>query len=174
MLKRWSIVMIVVALVALAAMPAGAAPAEKTSYIVAECSPDPYGPDPNPQSVERMEFPTPDRILVRGAVNIYYEYLLDDGVWTLIGENDTVANINATFPDFMGPAWGTFHYSDDGTIGEFFGTWSWGNSPSGRAAGKDADGRLLKVTLGMDPSPYSELPFGYCFVNEYVVIDPHA
>lgn len=167
MLKRWSIVMIVVALVALAAMPAGAAPADKTSYIVAECA------DPgNPQSVEAMEFPNPDRILVRGAENIYYEFLYDGVGWVEIGENDTVANINATFPEFMGPAWGTFHYFDDGTIGEFFGTWSWGNSATGRASGMSDDGRLLMVTLGIDPTPYPLLEG--CFVNEYLVIDPHA
>ena len=167
MLRRWSIIMIVVALVALAAVPASAAPAEKTSYVVAEC------PDGgNPQSVERMEFPTPDRILIRGAVNVYYEYLLDDGDWVAIGRNDTVANINATFPEFVGPAWGTFHYSDNGTIGEFFGTWSWGNSASGHASGMSADGRLMKVTLGIDPTPYPLLEG--CLVNEYLIIDPHA
>ena len=168
MLKRWSIVMIVVALVALAAMPAGAAPAEKTSYIVAEC-PDMY----NPQSVERMEvLPNLDRILIRGAQNIYYEFLYNGTGWVEIGENDTVANINATFPDFVGPAWGTFHYSDNGTIGEFFGTWSWGNSASGHASGMSADGRLMKVTLGIDPTPYPLLEG--CLVNEYLIIDPHA
>lgn len=167
MLKRWSIVVIVLALVALMAIPASAAPAEKTSFIVAECA-----QPGNPQSVERFEFPNPGRVLVRGAHNVYDEYVLEGSVWTMVGVNNTVANIDATFPEFVGSAWGTFHYSDDGTVGEFFGTWSWGSSASGHASGKSADGRLLKVTLGIDPSPYP--PIGDCLVNEYMVIDPHA
>jgi hypothetical protein len=174
MLKRWSIVMIVVALVALAAMPAGAAPADKTSYIVAEC------PDlGNPQSVERFEFPNPDRLLIRGARNIYYEYLYDGVEWSTerIGENDTVANGDATFPGFVGPFWGTFHYFDypgPEMIGDFSGTWSWGNSLYGHASGRSADGRLLKVTLGLDPGGYPALPGPECIVNEFLVISPQG
>jgi hypothetical protein len=55
-------------------------------------------------------------------------------------------------------------------LGEFFGTWSWGNSASGHAQGRSADGRLLKITLGIDPTPYPSM--GDCLVNEYVVINP--
>lgn len=89
------------------------------------------------------------------------------------GTNVTVANGNAKLPDFNGPFWGTFDFQDDGTLGGFTGTWSWGNSAYGRASGKSMDGLLLKVTLGLDPTPYPALP-GECGVAEFLIIDPHG
>jgi hypothetical protein len=169
MLRRWSIGMIVVAFLVAAAIPAGAAPAEKVSYIVAECP-----QAGNPQSVDRFEFPTEDRVLIRGAQNIYDEYVLATGGWGHIGTNETVANGNATWPEFEGPFWGTFVFVDDGTIGSFEGTWSWGNSAYGRAVGKSDDGRLVKITLGLDPAGYPPLPEKDCGVTEFLVINPRG
>jgi hypothetical protein len=111
---------------------------------------------------------------MRGAHNAYDEYVLEGNAWRMIGENDTVANGNATFPDFVGPFWGMFDFEDDGTIGSFEGTWSWGNSAYGRASGKSDDGRLAKVTLGVDADGYPELPAEDCGVTEFLVINPHG
>lgn len=146
-----------------------AARAEKTSFIVAECP-----QDGNPKSVDRFEFPNLNHVLIRGAHNDYDEYVLDGSGWSWIGENHTVANGNATFPDFVGPFWGTFDFVDDGTIGSFEGTWSWGNSAYGRASGRSDDGTLIKVTLGLDADGYPELPAEDCGVTEFLVINPHG
>ena len=158
----------VVALVVAAAAPAGAVKAEKTSFIVAECA-----DEGNPLSVERFEFPNPDRVLIRGAENLYYEYVLEAGTWREIGTNLTYANGNATFPDFVGPFWGTFDFQDDGTIGDITGTWAWGMSALGRATGKTADGDLVKVTLGLDPADYPTIA-GDCGITEFEVLSPHG
>jgi len=163
------------AVIALAGIVVASAPtvsaarAEKTSFIVAECP-----QENNPQSVDRFEFPNPNRVLIRGAHNAYDEYVLEGNDWRLIGENNTMANGNATFPDFVGPFWGTFDFDDDGTIGSFEGTWSWGNSAYGRASGRSDDGRLAKVTLGVDADGYPELPAADCGLTEWLVINPHG
>ena len=155
-------------LVIAAASPAGAMKAEKTSFIVAEC------PDiDNPQSVERFEFPNPDRVLIRGAVNLYYEWVLEGDDWRAIGTNTTTANGNATLPEFEGPFWGTFDFDDDGTIGDITGTWAWGMSAYGRATGKTEDGDLVKITLGLDPADYpTDTNVQGCSLTEFTVIAP--
>lgn len=163
------VVLLLAGLVVAAASPAGAAAADKTVFIVAECS-----WAGNPQSVEQFEFPNPDRVRIRGANNIYDEYVFEEAGWRYIGENSTMANVNATWPEFEGSFWGTFDFTDDGTIGDFEGTWAWGGmSPFGRATGTSDDGKLLKVTLGLNPEPYLPLPAAECGVAEFLVIDPH-
>lgn len=157
----------VVALMVTAAAPAGAVKAQKTSFIVAEC-PD----EGNPLSVDRFEFPNPDRVLIRGAENLYHEFVLDGTTWVPIGTNRTFANGNATFPEFVGPFWGTFDFQDDGTIGDFTGTWAWGGSTYGTATGKSANGDHVKVTLGLDPSDYP--PIADCGITEFSVLTHHG
>lgn len=157
-------------LVIAAAAPAGAAKAEKTSFIVAECA-----DERNPISVDRFEFPNPDRVLIRGAQNLYYEWVLEGNDWREIGTNTTTANGNASLPDFEGPFWGTFDFEDDGTIGDVTGSWAWGMSAYGRATGRTADGDLVKITLGLDPADY---PYGPdvdgCLITEFLVISPRS
>ena len=174
----------VVALIVAAAAPAGAAKAEKTSYIVAECA-----DAGNPQNLIWAENPADweldggriwfskklDRVHIRGMVNLYHEYLWTESGWSEepIGSNATVANGNAAVTeefDFVGPFWGTFDFTDDGTIGDFSGTWSWGMSATGRATGTSDDGSLVKVTLGVDPTDYLPLPGDGCGVAEFMVI----
>jgi hypothetical protein len=158
----------VVALVVAAAAPAGAVQVDKTSFVVAECP-----AAGNPQSVDRFEFPNPDRVLIRGAVNLYTEYVLEGNAWREIGTNVTSANGNATFPDFVGPFWGTFDFHDDGTIGDFTGTWAWGMSAFGTATGKSIDGELVKITLGLNPADYPAITGG-CGITEFEVLSPHG
>ncbi len=157
-------------LIIAAASPAGAVKAEKTSFIVAEC------PDAaNPLSIDRFEHPTPDRVLIRGAVNLYHEWVLEGDDWREIGTNTTLANGNATFPEFEGPFWGTFDFDDDETIGATTGTWAWGMSEYGRATGKTSDGDLVKITLGLDPADYPSDPdIAGCGITEFTVISSNG
>jgi len=165
----WTAVIALAGIVVASAPTVSAARAEKDAYIVAECP-----QDGNPQSVERFEFPNPNdpnRVLIRGAHNIYNEFVLEDDGWSLVGENNTMANVNAS--ESFATIWGTFDW--DGNLGHFEGTWSWGNSAYGRASGRSDDGRLLKVTLGLDPSDYPHLDdcedYG---VTELLIISPHG
>ena len=160
----------VLALVVTAAAPAGAAKAEKTSFIVAECA------DPgNPQDFEVFEFPNPDRVRIRGAVNLYYEWVLEGATWREIGTNHTNSNVNATWPDFEGVFWGSFDFDDDGTIGDITGRYSWGSSTYGKGTGKTADGDLVKVTLGLDPANYPiNDDVDGCLLTEFLVISPQG
>ncbi len=164
----------VIAAIVLAGIASASAPtvnaerAQKASFIVAECA-----WEGNPLSVDRFEFPNLDRVLIRGANNVYDEYLLENNVWRQIGVNSTMANVNATFPDFVGTFWGTFDYTDDGSIGNFTGRWAFGNTDQGRAVGRSDDGRLLKVTLGLDPAGYPAPPTDACGIAEFMVIDPN-
>jgi hypothetical protein len=177
------VLLAVVALIVAAAAPAGAAKAEKTSYIVAECA-DAGNPQnliwaPNPADWEldggRIWFSTElDRVHIRGLENLYDEYLWTGSGWLLFGSNATVANGNAAVNEafeFIGPFWGTFDFTDDGTIGDFSGTWSWGMSATGRAVGTSDDGSLVKITLGVDAADYLPLPLEEgCGVTEFMVI----
>lgn len=168
-MRRIVLFVTVMALVGVVSVPAGAAPVEKTTYTVAECA----DPD-NPQAVAEFEYLADmSRVRVRGAVNLYHEFVLEAGSWTLIGTNTTVANGNAAFPSFEGPFWGTFDFEDDGTIGDFEGTWSWGMSEFGHASGRSDDGRLLKVTLGLAGDGLPEIPYpdpDACGITEFTVI----
>ena len=167
-MRRTTLVIMLFALVALvvtAAAPAGAVRAEKKSFIVAECS-----DVNNPLSFDRFEFPNPDRVLIRGAHNLYYEYVLEGTDWREIGTNNTNSNGNATYPEFVGPFWGTFDFDDDGTIGDITGTWAWGMSQYGRATGKTADGHPVKITLGLNPADYPAAPDSGCLIAEFTVM----
>ncbi len=159
----WTAVIALAGIVVASAPTVSAARAEKDAYIVAEC---PTGGDPP----ERFEFPNPNRVLIRGAHNVYDEYLLEDTEWSLVGVNNTMANVNAS--ESFATIWGTFDW--DGNLGHFEGTWSWGNSAYGRASGRSDDGRLLKVTLGLDPSDYPPLDCEDYGVTELLIISPHG
>ena len=172
-MRRTTLVITLFALIALvvtAAAPAGAVKAEKTSFIVAECA------DPgNPQSVDVFEFPNPDRVRIRGAVNLYYEWVLEGTTWREIGTNHTNSNVNATFPDFEGVFWGSFDFDDDGTIGDITGRYSWGSTTYGKGTGKTVEGDLVKVTLGLDPAGYPiSSDVEGCLLTEFLVISPQG
>jgi hypothetical protein len=151
----------VLAMVGMIALPAGAAPVNQTSYTIAEC---PF--DGNPQNPEELRVwaSGPAGLHIRGAENLYHEYLLEDEAWTDIGTNRTVANVNASKQMTL---FGTFDI--ESTIGDFQGTWSWGAGDTGRASGRSDDGRLLKVTLGLSGDGLPALPGAECGVAEYVV-----
>ena len=163
-MRRMILITTVLALVGMAALPAGAVPVEKTMYTVAECA----APG-NPQNPEEMTtwFPSGDRINIRGAENLYEVYVLEAGDWELVGTNTTNANVNAAFPSFEGVFWGTFDI--ESTIGDFEGHWSWGATEFGRASGHSDDGQILKVTLGLASDGLPPLPGDGCGVAEYVV-----
>lgn len=162
------VMLAVAALIVATAVPAGAAKAEKTPYIVAECNFTPLHPG--------IQWVTGQNNLhIRGAMNRYNEWVLEGEDWREIGTNTTTANGNVKLPDFIGPFWGTFSFADDGTIGNFEGSWSWGNSALGRASAKEVDGdKLLKVTLGLDAADYPAFVegMGECGVAEFLVINP--
>jgi hypothetical protein len=166
-MRRTMLFMTVMALVVLAAAPASAHRVEKTSYIVAEC------PDVgNPLSIDRMWSPTEDSVHIRGGVNLYYEYLYTGSGWTgPFAENTTVANLNAAFPSFEGSFWGTWSFDDyDGgpDFGDFDGKWVFTNNGAAKGTGMSNDGRVAKVSLGLEsPAP----PVEGCGVVEFLIFD---
>lgn len=169
------IVMLAVgALIVATTVPAAAERAEKTPYTVAEC--DFTNLEPGRQWVTGQ-----NNLHIRGAVNQYSEWVLQGETWMRIGTNTTVPSGHVKLPAFEGPFHGTFSLDDTiGIIGDFEGSWSWGNSAVGRASGKEVGGnRLLKATLGLDPAAIDNLPEelpgnGDCLLARYIVIDPHG
>ena len=169
MFKRYGIVVAVIALLMLAIIPAaGADPVQKDAFIVAEC------PDSgNPQNAGEFKvwFPTEDKIQIRGAENLYHEYLYTDAGWAAepFGTNLTTASVSAAYPSFEGQFGGTFDFIDEAGVGIGDAAGSWVvNSGAARASGKTVDGRVVKVTLGLAaPAP----PFPGCGVVEFLVMD---
>ncbi|MEN8239260.1 MAG: hypothetical protein ABFR53_08680 [Actinomycetota bacterium] len=171
--KALLLLLTVSALVVASAVPAGAAKAEKAEYLVAECLAGYASP------ADRIWFTGHDDkvVHIRGNAPVYDEFLLIGGTWEKIGTNTVNANGNgALVPWFEGQSWGTFSLRTEGPIGDFDGSWSWAEgAPTGRGSGTDADGRLLKVTVGVDAPIPSSLPAPWlCQMVEFLVIDPHA
>ncbi len=172
------VLLAVVGLVMATAVPAGADAPAKTEYTTFEwmCGSD--------TSEARIWFSGQDDKLMhaRGVVNSLVEYVLVDDVWQQVGTNTTVANVNVEAATFEGSFWGTYSLRAD-IIGDFDGTWSWGNSPNGRASGKgvgDDAGKIAKTTLlgappegAPAPPPPPCDPLGLTF-TQVVIIDPHG
>lgn len=137
--------------------PLGAAPADKDTYELVEC----------------FTLGTPDRSWfsgqddkiwhMRGLANSTDLFWWDGGAWQNVGTNATVGNWNARwageFPFIFptkGSLWGTFSMRSD--VGDFDGSWAWGNWPAndGRGAGSGVGGSAgtnVKVTLSQsDPT----------------------
>lgn len=166
-MRRMIMLMALMGAVVVDAAPAGADPVEKSAYFVAECA-----VEGNPQSVERMWFPTEDSVRIRHATNVYDEYLYTGSDWVgPFAQNTTVANVNAAFPSFEGNFWGTWTFHDYGTVPGFDdmeGTWVFTENGAAKASGKTDDGRVVKVTLGLEnPAP----PFDGCEVAEFVIFN---
>lgn len=182
---RKSFVLVVALVVGLAMTtvgPAGAAPAEKTTYEMLECF---VAFDAEP---EASWFSGKDdrNWHVRGAENFALEFMWMDEAWVLVGENNIVANWNARWMvtpfgpvPTEGSLWGDS--SLRATFGDFDGSWAWGEWPTGdgRATSKgiNADvGKLSKATLMSEDPGWGEEPYpcpdpGFVLVE---VIDPHA
>ncbi len=153
--------------VLLGGAPAGADPVQKSAYIVAECP-----VEGNPQSIEKMWFPTEDSIQIRQATNVYDEFLYVGGEWVgPFAQNTTVANVTAAFPSFEGNFWGTWTFDDYGQVAGFDdmeGRWVFTENGAAKATGKTADGRVVKVALDVEsPAP----PPDGCSVAEFVIYD---
>ncbi len=172
------VLLAVVGLVMATAVPAAAGAAVKSEYTTFEwmCGSDP--------SEAKIWFSGQDDELmhVRGVVNTLVEYVLVDGAWEEVGTNTTVANVNVEAATFEGSLWGTYSLRTE-IMGDFDGSWSWGQSMEGRAAGKgvgDDAGKLMKTTLlstppeGAPPPPPPPCePLGLTY-TEVVIIDPHG
>lgn len=164
-MRRAVVLMAALGFVVVGATPAGAEPVQKSTYLVAEC------PDGgNPQSVDRMWFPTEGSVQARGVTNLYYEYVLVDGEWVgPFAENTTVANASASFPEFEGTFWGTWSFVDyEGgpDFGDMSGRWVFTDHGAAKATGMSDDGNVVKVSLGLDEPA---APFEGCGVAEFVI-----
>lgn len=168
MLKRLLIIGAVVGLVVAAAVPASAAKAVKTSYIIAECGGTLVSPP------ERVWVTGQDGMHLRGAANRYVEWVLEGEDWREIGTNTTRANLNVKLPDFEGPFWGTFSFRDDDTLGDIDGTWVWPMTATGKARGKTMHGESVKITLGIDPTGFPAPPGEGCLLTEFLVISTNG
>lgn len=157
----------VLAIAAMATMAAlaGAAPIEKTSFMVAECDAVPLDPG-------EWSFVGQENMHMRGMSNLYTAYVREGSAWRQIGTVTTHPNANLN--SNATTIWGTFEYTDDGTIGTFTGSFNWSMGNNGRASGRSADGTLVKITLGVDPTPYLPLPTPNCDVREYDVMSPQG
>ncbi len=177
---RRSFVMIVAMMTALGLVlvgPVGAAPAEKTTHEFLECF---IALDPEP---EASWFTGKDgkNWHVRGAENMALVYMWNGAGWDEVGTNNTVANWNARWmlTEFgpvptEGSLWGDFDSTS--TIGDFAGSWSWGDWPDGygHGAGKSDSGELAKVTLFAGNAGFGDEPYP-CPDPNFVlleVIDP--
>jgi len=157
------------ALVATVVAVAGAAPIQKSSYMVAECFVANLAPG--------EWSPAGPTLHMRNMSNLYAAYVREGTAWREIGTVTTYPNANIT-PNGL-TIWGAFVFSDDGTIGNFTGSFNWsqptnGMGNDGRGSGVSDDG-LVKITLGgIDPTPYMPLPGEGCDVREYLVMSPQG
>ena len=163
-MRRMILLTAILALVGMVALPAGAEPVSKTAYTIAECP-----AEGNPQNASEMKMWQTGHggLHVRGAENLYNDFVLEGGVWVEFGTLTSVAGANISS---QSPAFGTFAM-ETLTIGDFEGRWSWGSAEFGHGAGRSDDGRLVKVTLGLSSDDLPTLPGepDECLVAEYVV-----
>lgn len=144
---------------ALMVVPGSAAPAVKTTHELVECL---VAQDQQPDAVK---FTGQNGKIwhVRGAENFSVEWMWNGSSWVEAGTNDIVANWNARYALIevpgVGPipvpteasVWGDFSL-ESSSIGDFAGSWAWGDWPTGlgHGAGKGVghdEGTLAKVTL---------------------------
>jgi hypothetical protein len=151
---------------ALVAAPAGAAPAQRTTYITGEC----YRAMP-----EGTAWTTGQASHWDGNVQ-YVELLYDANAhaWTgPIGTEDIHVTLMSTTGGTV-TMHGTYTFRSP-LMGDFDGTWSQGNRTLGHASGRSVDGgELVTTVMGLDPTGYPAAPQG-CFgfqVNEWQVLVP--
>jgi hypothetical protein len=126
------------------AVPAAGGPPERMEFTVAECAAD----------GALLDMWESGPVLHLSAENVYDLYVMEEDEWRMYGQNTTnpMGTVRTTRNGKeVAPFRGTFSIRDDGTVGDFDGTWSWGVSAVGRAVGHSPDGSaLLTLTLYED------------------------
>jgi hypothetical protein len=84
-----------------------------------------------------------DVLHIRGLVAYHVNYFLDDvhGTWVRSGTNVTTASVNSSQAGTSSHAWGKFEVRDT-LVGDFDGSWTWGNNGTGNAVGQGVGGSM--------------------------------